>query len=68
MTEKELINSVQVFRGNCLLNGDKISFADACKVVLLSRILDNRNAFTTREMEVLLKLVQGKRIYWWKFW
>jgi hypothetical protein len=68
LTEKQMINSVKVFQGNCLLNGDKISFADACKVVLLSKLVDQERNFTNPEMEILLLLVQGRKKVWYKFW
>lgn len=74
MNEKELVNSAKIFQGNQLLNGEKISYADCLKVILLSKMLERKSAmgvadaFTTGEMELILKLIQGRKRAWYKFW
>lgn len=72
MTEKELVTAAQIFQANCGMNKIKISFSDSCKVVLLSRLVDQGREFTSGELNLLLRLIQGKgrwRYNWWyKFW
>ena len=68
LTERDLIHSAKVFRNNCGANGDNISFIDACKVVILSKILERgRDELTNAEMELVLKLIRDKKA-WYKFW
>lgn len=67
MIEKDLIHRAKVFQGNSRLNGDKISYQDCLKVVLLSDLVDSKREFTTGEMELILRLVQNKKP-WYKFW
>jgi len=67
MTEKELINRVKVFQGNCLLNGDKISFGDCCKVILLSELIARGRELSASEMQLVLKLIRDGKA-WYRFW
>jgi hypothetical protein len=69
MTEKELIRAAKTFKANCDANGDKLTFADSCKVVLLSRIIDKeREEFSPKELELVLMLVRNPRKAWYRFW
>jgi len=65
MTERELIYAAKVFQGNCGANGDKISFGESCKVVLLARLVDNSRNFTISELELLLQMIRNKKP-WYK--
>lgn len=72
ITEKQLINSAKIFQSNCRLNGDKVSFSDACKVVLLAEI---SNQFSTKELEDNDKVSNAMVMYanlisrpFWKRW
>lgn len=68
LTEKELVNQAKVFQGNCLLNGDRITFIDSCKVIILSKILERgRDELSNAEMELVLKLIRDKKA-WYRFW
>ena len=67
MTETELIIAAKVFRGNSLLNGDKISYSDSLKVVLLSRLIDNGKEFSPGELELILRLIRNRKP-WYQFW
>jgi hypothetical protein len=68
MTEKELIRAAKTFKANCDANGDKLSFGDSCKVILLSRIIDKeREEFSPKELELVLKLVQNPKKAWYRF-
>jgi hypothetical protein len=65
MTERELITQAKILYGNCISNGDKISFADACKITLLARILE---AYSRGDDFDGLRLYKGLRavLPWWK--
>jgi hypothetical protein len=70
MTEKELINRAKIFRSNCEMNGDKISFADACKVVLFAAFIDysiEGDTYIVRDdlVKIYRDLVRDKKP-WWK--
>jgi hypothetical protein len=72
MTERELINSAKIFQANCGANGNKVSFADACKVVILSTIEGkvNSNGYIASQAEIyiLFELMETYQRPWWKFW
>jgi hypothetical protein len=68
MTERELILRAKTFRANSYANSDKITYADALKVVLLSELVDRGKEFSAGELELILKLVQMKKRAWYRFW
>jgi len=75
MNERELVTAAQIFQANCGANKLKVSFADCLKVVLLSKLLEKRpnmyganESFSPGEMELILKLVQGRPRAWYRFW
>lgn len=77
MTERELINSAKIFQANCGANGNRVSFADSCKVVLLSHIEIRLGSsgllpIEHKQTELLFKsvfdLMKTYQRPWWKFW
>jgi len=67
MTEKDLINRAKVFQGNRALEGDKVKFADCCKIVLLSDIADQK-IIDGPDLERILAGVRAKNyLRWWFF-
>jgi len=74
MTEQELVNAAKVFQGNCLLNGDKMRFSEAAKIVLLNSLLENalKDKCVLTLYKEMLKLHKAgrvsrliKKIWWW---
>jgi hypothetical protein len=68
ITEKELIIAAKTFRANCIANGDKMPFPDACKIVLLAEIAGCGVANMSPEelAWVCRKIIIARP--WWKFW
>jgi hypothetical protein len=72
MTERELIIAAKIFQANCGANGNKVSFADSCKVVILSaiagKIRENGYVASHAEIYILLELMETYRRPWYMFW
>jgi hypothetical protein len=64
MTDKELTQRAKTLRGNLRLSGEKINFADACKIVLLSDFLQMRELGA----EDLYDTYKSMRPWWRLFW
>jgi hypothetical protein len=69
MTEKELIHRAKVFQANSGMNGDKVSYSDACKIVLLSEIVGRGYGFAPGKYELVLiaRLLKASQP-WYRFW
>jgi hypothetical protein len=72
MTDKELTIRAKTLKGNLILDGEKISFSDACKIVLISEFYNmEKNGQITegtlRELVGLFPYSPFKR-FWMMFW
>jgi len=65
ITEKELIRAAKTFRANCIADGDKMTLADACKIVLLTELFSRDH--TLEQTIAYYRMVNDPRP-WWKFW
>jgi hypothetical protein len=71
MTDKELVNRAKTLRGNLLLDGERINFADACKIVLLAQVVDNNDMLGDKqqhEFNNAIQLYKSARPWWRLFW
>jgi hypothetical protein len=68
ITEKELIIAAKTFRANCIANSEKMSFEEACKIVLLSEM--SERILNPVDMQRLINTIYHQRHWhrWWEFW
>lgn len=62
-SEKELIRRAKTFRANCAANGDKLSFAESCQIVLLCEFID-KNVSGIDAIELFDKVIRKKSRLW----
>ena len=70
MTDIELMKKAKTLKGNIIANAEKISFADACKIVLLSEFLEGYGENTDARIGIADLVYMYKHITvrrWWKF-
>jgi hypothetical protein len=61
MTDKELTRRAKTLRANLLMDGEKINFADACKIILLSDFMDGR--MTQGQITIAFNNIRRS---WWR--
>jgi hypothetical protein len=72
MTERELVIAAKIFQANSGANGHKVSFADSCKIVILSAINEKIEfrGYSVSQTEIyeMFELMETYQRPWWKFW